>query len=36
MDSLAASVDATLEEEELIADQLKEYLFLASALQVCL
>ncbi|KAK0087727.1 hypothetical protein PV325_000198 [Microctonus aethiopoides] len=33
MDSLAASIDSHLEEEELIADQLKEWLFGASALQ---
>lgn len=33
MDSLAAAIDATLEEEELIADQLKEWLFASSALQ---
>lgn len=33
MDSLAATIDTTLEEEELIADQLKEWLFSASALQ---
>lgn len=33
MDSLAATIDTTLEEEELIADQLKEWLFGASALQ---
>lgn len=36
MDSLASSVDAMLEDEELFVDQLKEYLFFASALQtVC-
>ncbi|XP_063230103.1 sorting nexin-4-like isoform X2 [Bacillus rossius redtenbacheri] len=36
LDSLAAGVDAPLEEEELVADQLKEYLFFAGALQaVC-
>jgi len=36
MDSFSACVDARLEEEELIADQLKEYLFLADSLQfVC-
>lgn len=35
-DSLASSVDAALEDEELLADQLKEYLFFAGALQsVC-
>lgn len=33
MDSLAATIDITLEDEELIADQLKEWLFGASALQ---
>ncbi|XP_034949892.1 sorting nexin-4-like [Chelonus insularis] len=33
MDSLAATIDSHLEEEELIADQLKEWLFGASALQ---
>ncbi|XP_031834025.1 sorting nexin-4 isoform X1 [Nomia melanderi] len=33
LDSLAAMIDTTLEEEELIADQLKEWLFGASALQ---
>lgn len=33
LDSLAATIDTTLEEEELIADQLKEWLFSASALQ---
>ncbi|XP_014616339.1 PREDICTED: sorting nexin-4-like isoform X1 [Polistes canadensis] len=33
LDSLAATIDTTLEEEELIADQLKEWLFGASALQ---
>lgn len=33
MDSLAAMIDTILEEEELIADQLKEWLFGASALQ---
>lgn len=33
MDSLAATIDTTLEDEELIADQLKEWLFGASALQ---
>ena len=36
MDSIAAGVDAALEEEELLADQLKEYLFSAESLQnVC-
>lgn len=30
---MAATIDTTLEEEELIADQLKEWLFGASALQ---
>lgn len=36
LDSLAAGVDSMLEEEELFADQLKEYLFFAAALQaVC-
>lgn len=33
MDSLASSIDSVLEEEELIVDQLKEWLFGASALQ---
>ncbi|XP_044593762.1 sorting nexin-4-like [Cotesia glomerata] len=33
LDSLAAVIDSHLEEEELIADQLKEWLFGASALQ---
>ncbi|XP_014217168.1 sorting nexin-4-like [Copidosoma floridanum] len=33
LDSLAATIDTTLEEEELIADQLKEWLFGASSLQ---
>jgi len=33
LDSLAATIDSTLEEEELVADQLKEWLFGASALQ---
>lgn len=33
MDSLAATIDSHLEEEELIVDQLKEWLFGASALQ---
>lgn len=36
LDSLAAGIDMPLEEEELYADQLKEYLFFAGALQaVC-
>lgn len=36
LDSLASSIDATLEDEELLADQLKEYFFFADALQnVC-
>jgi len=36
LDSLAAGIDVPLEEEELYADQLKEYLFYAGALQaVC-
>jgi sorting nexin-4 len=36
LDSLAAGIDMPLEEEELLADQLKEYLFYAGALQaVC-
>jgi sorting nexin-4 len=36
LDSLAAGIDMPLEEEELFADQLKEYLFYAGALQaVC-
>lgn len=36
LDSLASSIDAVLEDEELLADQLKEYLFFASALgHVC-
>jgi len=36
LDSLAAGIDVPLEEEELCADQLKEYLFNAGALQaVC-
>jgi sorting nexin-4 len=36
LDSLAAGIDVPLEEEELCADQLKEYLFYAGALQaVC-
>lgn len=30
---MAATIDTALEEEELIADQLKEWLFSASALQ---
>nr|CAI5836756.1 unnamed protein product [Callosobruchus analis] len=35
-DSLASSIDASLEDEELLADQLKEYLFYAISLQnVC-
>nr|CAH7766028.1 unnamed protein product [Callosobruchus chinensis] len=35
-DSLASSIDASLEDEELLADQLKEYLFFAISLQnVC-
>lgn len=33
LDSLADTIDTTLEDEELIADQLKEWLFGASALQ---
>lgn len=33
LDSLASVIDTTLEEEELIADQLKEWLFGASTLQ---
>lgn len=33
MDSLASSIDIALEEEEIIADQLKEYLFFANSLQ---
>ncbi|CAG9863697.1 unnamed protein product [Phyllotreta striolata] len=33
LDSLALSIDASLEDEELLADQLKEYLFFAYALQ---
>lgn len=36
LDSLASSIDAALEDEELYADQFKEYLFYATALQsVC-
>ncbi|KAJ3627549.1 hypothetical protein MTP99_014919 [Tenebrio molitor] len=36
LDSLASSIDAGLEDEELLADQLKEYLFFANSLQnVC-
>lgn len=36
LDSVAASIDTALEEEELLADQLKEYLFSAGALNtVC-
>ncbi|KDR09256.1 Sorting nexin-4 [Zootermopsis nevadensis] len=36
LDSVAAGIDIPLEEEELFADQLKEYLFYAGALQaVC-
>ncbi|XP_072388011.1 sorting nexin-4-like isoform X1 [Diabrotica undecimpunctata] len=36
LDSLASSIDSNLEDEELLADQLKEYLFFAYALQnVC-
>jgi sorting nexin-4 len=36
LDSVAAGIDMPLEEEELYADQLKEYLFFAGALQgVC-
>ncbi|CAB3387639.1 Hypothetical predicted protein [Cloeon dipterum] len=36
MDSYASCIDSTLEEEELVADQLKEYLYLANSLQsVC-
>jgi len=33
MDSFAAEIDSLLEEEELLADQLKEYLFFAISLQ---
>lgn len=32
LDSVAAGIDTALEEEELLADQLKEYLFSAGAL----
>lgn len=36
LDSLASCIDASLEDEELLADQLKEYLFFAYSLQnVC-
>lgn len=36
MDSVAAGIDTALEEEELLADQLKEYLFSGGALHtVC-
>ncbi|XP_050312323.1 sorting nexin-4-like [Anthonomus grandis grandis] len=36
LDSFAASIDGALEDEELLADQLKEYLFFAESLQgVC-
>lgn len=36
LDSLASSIDAALEDEELYADQIKEYLFYASTLEaVC-
>ncbi|KAG5863420.1 hypothetical protein JTB14_023566 [Gonioctena quinquepunctata] len=36
LDSLASCIDVSLEDEELLADQLKEYLFFASSLQnVC-
>ncbi|KAK4881922.1 hypothetical protein RN001_005241 [Aquatica leii] len=36
LDSLASSIDAVLEDEELLADQLKEYLFFSESLQnVC-
>lgn len=36
LDSLASSIDGALEDEELLADQLKEYLFFANALgHVC-
>lgn len=36
LDSLASCIDAGLEDEELLADQLKEYLFFANTLQnVC-
>lgn len=35
-DSLASSIDAGLEDEELLADQLKEYLFFVNSIQnVC-
>lgn len=35
-DSLASSIDASLEDEELLADQLKEYLFFVNSIQnVC-
>lgn len=33
LDSLASCIDAALEDEELLADQLKEYLFFANSLQ---
>lgn len=36
LDSLASCIDSALEDEELLADQLKEYLFFAQSLQnVC-
>lgn len=36
LDSLASSIDGALEDEELLADQIKEYLFFANSLQnVC-
>lgn len=36
LDSLASSIDGSLEDEELLADQMKEYLFFATSLQnVC-
>lgn len=36
LDSLASCIDAALEDEELLADQLKEYLFFSNSLQsVC-
>ncbi|XP_044761100.1 sorting nexin-4-like isoform X1 [Coccinella septempunctata] len=36
LDSLASSVDGTLEDEEILIDQMKEYLFFADSLQqVC-
>lgn len=36
LDSLASCIDASLEDEELLADQLKEYLFFSNSLQaVC-